>query len=161
MKKYLERMPPSGRLEYAAACAVFCSVPLSDVRSLIADALTYFQAAPPRLGSLLTLLMSAGGLCLMLALTGLLLVLFSYRRLLDLGEPPRRAWLVLIPVYNLYFMVRLMAKTGATPPPIHGGKPAIRTRGIRVGSWVALGLAAVLWALRLADLTAIIRGLPL
>lgn len=161
MKKFLERMTPAGRLEYAAICVILCLAPINEASGLLHAAQDYVNAAPPRYGELFTLALFITSAALMLLAGAFLLAYNTGRRLLDRGEPVHRAWLVFVPLYNLYFMVRLISLRGANTPPIHGGKAAQRSQGYRALWWVFLGIGVVLWLFKLFDLTDALRGLPL
>jgi uncharacterized membrane protein YhaH (DUF805 family) len=49
---------------------------------------------------------------------------FSVRRLHDLGRPGRDVWLILVPFYNIYFMLVLCFSRGAHAESKNGPAPA-------------------------------------
>ena len=88
--------PPAGRLEYAGSLlnitggmALYCSLGLDRASEV-------WQA----------------GLIIISIFFLLLLPLKAVSRLADLGRPPRQAWLILLPLYNMYFVALLLAKPG-------------------------------------------------
>ena len=92
----LPASPPAGRLEYAGSLlnitggmALYCTIGLDGASEV-------WQA----------------GLIIISVFFLLMLPLKAVSRLADLGRPPRQAWLVLAPGYNLYFVALLLCKPG-------------------------------------------------
>ena len=135
LQRIASRMRPTGRLEFAARLALVLMV------AAVAAASTLSGPAPwERLQSvLMPMLLLAGSLWLSAPF-------FAVSRLVDAGETPRRAWLALIPGYNLYFLVWLLAKPGASPAPVSDGKPADRSTKTRVACIISLAMCAGAWA---------------
>ena len=111
MKWYLSKFRPAGRLDYASMCGMLAVLVFTNFLNTIRT-----SSAPP--GDPWFWVPLTGVMCILAAVG---LVLQSFRRLLDLGEDPRRAWLALVPLYNLYFIGRLIIKPGVLPHPEHGG----------------------------------------
>jgi hypothetical protein len=76
-----------------------------------------------------------------LLLCTLPIVVVSIRaRLRDIGDSPNRWWLAFVPLYNLYFGLRLVLVRGDGTPRLrnpHGDWPAHATIGIVVAAWIA------------------------
>jgi uncharacterized membrane protein YhaH (DUF805 family) len=50
--------------------------------------------------------------------------LYSIRRLHDLGRPGREVWLILVPLYNIYFLLILCFTRGSNAANEYGPAPA-------------------------------------
>jgi uncharacterized membrane protein YhaH (DUF805 family) len=58
------------------------------------------------------------------AASTLLQGLYSIRRLHDLGRPGREVWLLLVPFYNIYFLLVLSFTRGSSDENEYGPAPA-------------------------------------
>ena len=149
LRKLFSMLRPSGRLEFAARsalCAAAVAWPLANtVNSFRWSTLPGLRMLPSEWALLAVLLV-----LMMLAL-----VFFAASRLMDLGEAVTRAWLMLVPGYNLYLAVVLLTRQRAVP---QGMRASDRVPALR---WFALGggVFACLLALALYVMIFVLKAL--
>ena len=107
MRKFFQLDKPIGRTEFAGNALLYAAAAAAQVRLFL-----YFALAEPNAANRGRAQLFAAVLLVVL----LVFVPVCARRLRDLGKAAWRAWLYLLPVYNLYLLGVLFICRGTLPP---------------------------------------------